>query len=1087
MTTLSKIKGFFILIFLFSNQWMMGQTPEEKKMILEKTNIKKLDSLKSKLISKTNAQKQRAIALAKSQDKPIFIENENGSFDELMGVLEDGSLYYYAIDNVDAARSTRTNHLNSGGSLGLNLNGQNMLGGVWDGGPARTTHNEFSGRVSLGDGETQLNNNSFHMTHVVGTIGAVGLNPDAKGMANQSLVKTFDWNNDTTEVIDEILNEGLLLSNHSYGTRASQAPSWLIGAYSTEASVWDEIAYAAPYYLMVTSAGNEGNFFNAEATTPLFDKLTTNKNSKNNLVIANAEDAVVNNNGNLVFVDINSSSSQGPTDDNRIKPDITGNGTGVFSTNSTNNNSYTTLSGTSMSGPNVMGTLLLLQQYHNQLHNNYMWSSTLKGLVCHTADDAGNVGPDVSFGWGLLNAKRAAETLTQNGLSAWVSEEILNNDETFTFTVRAAGNTPLIASITWTDVAGEPLNGQLNNPSPRLVQDLDIRVSNGNSTFFPWKLQANPNLIAIRTQDNFTDNVEQVRIENPSAQDYVITVTHKGDLVNNKQAFSLVVTGTTSSFAIRTKGNDYVICNNQNLTIPFDFVTNITSNVTFQAVNLPENVIANFSSNTSSVNASLTLNLSNFQNTPAGDYVIGISASNGLETEIRNIRLKIYSTNFEQMVYNAPANGQSTVATSSVFSWETNENAESYTFQLANNPNFETILFETEVTQTSFTYTDLLPETTYYWRAIPENRCAVSGNNTFAFFQTGIRLCDIVYAASDFSNAIIGEVANSTATVPIEVNENFSIANVIVHLDVSHTWVQDLTVYLEGPAAIGSPIITLIQEVCGEQDDFSANFTDAGGPIICNDNPAFSGDVAPQQSLSNFSNLSAQGTWNIIVVDNHNQDGGTINNAFLSFCNVSPILANLDLVHNNILTAINTDKIVLNSEVLASSQMPGNPQHTFTLVDLPDLGQLNKNGVPMVIGSTFTQTDVNQGNLVYSNDLSMPANDSFRVNILNSIQSWLPNQIINIQINETLSSAVFENHEIKIYPNPTNGIVNLNVGSFWQDANIIVHDLTGRKMMQRTISNSELAIDLSHLNEGLYMISVEKDEQKNTFKIFLKR
>lgn len=32
-----------------------------------------------------------------------------------------------------------------------------------------------------------------------------------------------------------------------------------------------------------------------------------------------------------------------------------------------------------------------------------MKAATLKGLACHTADDAGTVGPD--HGWGLLNAK----------------------------------------------------------------------------------------------------------------------------------------------------------------------------------------------------------------------------------------------------------------------------------------------------------------------------------------------------------------------------------------------------------------------------------------------------------------------------------------------------------------------------------------------------------------------------------------------------------------------------------------------------------------------------------------------------------
>ena len=35
-----------------------------------------------------------------------------------------------------------------------------------------------------------------------------------------------------------------------------------------------------------------------------------------------------------------------------------------------------------------------------------MKSSTLKSLACHTADDAGNLGPDAKMGWGLLNIKK---------------------------------------------------------------------------------------------------------------------------------------------------------------------------------------------------------------------------------------------------------------------------------------------------------------------------------------------------------------------------------------------------------------------------------------------------------------------------------------------------------------------------------------------------------------------------------------------------------------------------------------------------------------------------------------------------------
>ncbi|MEZ4838979.1 S8 family serine peptidase [Flavobacterium sp.] len=56
-----------------------------------------------------------------------------------------------------------------------------------------------------------------HATHVVGTIGASGVSASAKGMAPESSIASYNWNNDLTEVTNEINSTGLLLSNHSYG------------------------------------------------------------------------------------------------------------------------------------------------------------------------------------------------------------------------------------------------------------------------------------------------------------------------------------------------------------------------------------------------------------------------------------------------------------------------------------------------------------------------------------------------------------------------------------------------------------------------------------------------------------------------------------------------------------------------------------------------------------------------------------------------------------------------------------------------------------------------------------------------------
>src|SRR5690606_3163171 len=125
--------------------------------------------------------------------------------------------------------------------------------------------------------------------------------------------------------------------------------SWYFGAYIEESAEWDELMHSAPYYLMVNSAGNDGiTNYNNNPLTSGYDLLTGSKVSKNALTVANAQDALVDGNGNLVSVDLESTSSSGPTDDLRIKPDIAGNGYTVYSTGENGTTSYRTLTGTSM-------------------------------------------------------------------------------------------------------------------------------------------------------------------------------------------------------------------------------------------------------------------------------------------------------------------------------------------------------------------------------------------------------------------------------------------------------------------------------------------------------------------------------------------------------------------------------------------------------------------------------------------------------------------------------------------------------------------------------------------------------------------
>ncbi|WP_438710505.1 GEVED domain-containing protein [Aquimarina muelleri] len=554
-----KLNTLIISAMVFLSGGIYAQTPQQKAQILQQSNLSELNQLQTTFTNQAKLQKEEAIQIAKRNGWQVKMNTANGGFAELQRVITVDNKtipIYYSTSNVAAAKSTRANHLHTGGSLSLNLNGQNMTAYVWDGGATRTTHQEFDGaggnnRVTINDGVTTLNSNSFHAQHVTGTIVASGVQANAKGMAPQAKAKTSDWNNDSAEVTSAASN-GMLLSNHSYGFAARdqngnpQLPTYYFGGYIDESRQWDQIMHNAPYYLMVVAAGNDGND-NSVNGAPLngnssYDKLTGHSTSKNNLVVANAQDANISNDGVLNSVSINNSSSEGPTDDLRIKPDITGNGTSVYSTYDNSDTAYNSITGTSMASPNVTGTLLLLQQHYNNINGNFMRAATLKGLALHTADDIGPSGPDAVHGWGLLNAKKAAETITNNGDQSKIEELTLTNGQSYTITVDSDGTSPLVASISWTDLPGTATT-VVNSSTPVLVNDLDIRVSKGSTVYNPYKLTS---ITTNATGDNTVDPYERIDVANASGM-YTITITNKGTLSGGSQNLSLIITGLTGT------------------------------------------------------------------------------------------------------------------------------------------------------------------------------------------------------------------------------------------------------------------------------------------------------------------------------------------------------------------------------------------------------------------------------------------------------------------------------------------------------------------------------------------------------------
>lgn len=547
----------FTNLFLVAAMMVAGVSSSAQE-IAGKRIVKKYDTPERKaFIASLQKERQdnydKAYKMAELYDWPITFVDKNDSFHELQGVTEDGLPIYAHTLNSGSAVTARVNHLNTGGSTGLNLNGQDMLVGVWDQNHPRMSHADFVGRASVMDGSAVTP--SMHSTHVMGTIIGSGVNNSAaRGLAYQAQCWVSNWTNDISEMA-MFAGWGLVISNHSYSFTPQNFPDSYYGTYNTFARNMDRFLSETPEYTAFVAAGNNRN----EGKNPTKqgkDLLVSYAVSKNAVVVAAVN--AVDNYTQPSDVTMSNFSSWGPTDDFRVKPDISAKGTNVLSAVHSNDTAYGYSQGTSMASPAVCAVGVLLQQRYDQIHRpegelyepSYMKAASLKGLLLHTADEAGPTpGPDHMFGWGLVNGLAAVNVINNNGTSSLLEEHTLSASGTFTKQIKATGNEPLKVSISWTDREGA-VTSSLDDATAALVNDLDVRVVRGSVTYMPWALTKNWNNLTAQRMDNNVDPFERVDIDEPQAGAYTVIVTHKGNtLVGGSQDFSLIVTGVDQTMS----------------------------------------------------------------------------------------------------------------------------------------------------------------------------------------------------------------------------------------------------------------------------------------------------------------------------------------------------------------------------------------------------------------------------------------------------------------------------------------------------------------------------------------------------------
>jgi len=395
------------------------------------------------------------------------------------------------------------------GSPGTGYDGTDVVMGIADDGGI--SHIDFHGRLT--DHTTSAGGTHGDMVSGI-ACGSGNLDPTKLGMGTGAYLHIYNISGypHITNALTNYTNLGTTVTSTSYSE-----PGTYGGTYSLSAEDLDTDVGIQNELLHVFSAGNSAsqNYSPTyagitDAQGYFFGNITGGrKAAKHSIACAN-----------LNYKDERTlSSSRGPCEDGRIKPDISAHGTGQLTT--APNNTYQSGGGTSAASPGVAGVATQLYQAYKENNGGVTpISSLIKGIMLNTADDLGRIGPDYDHGWGRVNANNAVEVILNNQfINSSVSQGVTNNH---VITVPANVD-QLKVMVYWLDETGSPTAAQA------LVNDIDMEMETpGGATYLPWKLSTVALLdslekVAYRDKDHI-NNMEQITLDAPAAGNYTFDI-----------------------------------------------------------------------------------------------------------------------------------------------------------------------------------------------------------------------------------------------------------------------------------------------------------------------------------------------------------------------------------------------------------------------------------------------------------------------------------------------------------------------------------------------------------------------------------
>ncbi|WP_333807464.1 zinc-dependent metalloprotease [Flavobacterium sp.] len=138
---------------------------------------------------------------------------------------------------------------------------------------------------------------------------------------------------------------------------------------------------------------------------------------------------------------------------------------------------------------------------------------------------------------------------------------------------------------------------------------------------------------------------------------------------------------------------------------------------------------------------------------------------------------------------------------------------------------------------------------------------------------------------------------NTTFTVrSINVPTTANISDVNLAVNLTHTYVSDLQIVLQGPMTPTTQS-TIFNQACTSNDNINATFDDQGSGIVCA--TTITGNVIPSSPLSVFNTLNPNGNWLVGIRDVAAADTGNVVSYTLTVCSEQVTLSTEDVGLDN--------------------------------------------------------------------------------------------------------------------------------------------------------------------------------------------